>query len=111
MGVNNISHYNYSHTATPIHHHPTPPSLSSSLHFPSVFTPSHSSAPSLCLDYTFYFIHSPSTSLFCSSFNLLLFAKHVSSFLTTSTLAYLFQTSDLRLESGGLNLHRYTKEI
>lgn len=41
MGVNNISHYNYSHTATPIHHQPssTPPSLSSSLHFPSVFTP------------------------------------------------------------------------
>lgn len=41
MGVNNISHYNYSHTATPIHHQPSsdPPSLSSSLHFPSVFTP------------------------------------------------------------------------
>lgn len=23
MGVNNISHYNYSHTATPIHHQPS----------------------------------------------------------------------------------------
>ncbi len=41
MGVNNISHYNYSHTATPIHYQPSysPPSLSSSLYFPSVFTP------------------------------------------------------------------------
>lgn len=44
MGVNNISHYNDSHTATPIHHQPScapppPLSLPSTSHFPSVFTP------------------------------------------------------------------------
>ncbi len=34
MGVNNISHYNYSHTATPIHHQPSS-------------TPLHSLPPSI----------------------------------------------------------------
>lgn len=79
MGVNNISHYNYSHTATPIHHQPfsNPPSLSSSLHFPSVFTPNLFSVPSLWLDYTFYFILSDSLSLFYLSS-----VKYIFPFLT-----------------------------
>lgn len=68
MGVNNISHFNYSHTATPIHQQPSsnpPPSLSSSLHFPSVFTPKLFFAYSQWLDYTFYLL-SPTHFLFLS---------------------------------------------
>lgn len=52
MGVNNISHYNYSHTATPIHQPPNLglPSFSICLHS-LIFT----SAPSSWLDYTFFY--------------------------------------------------------
>lgn len=50
MGVNNISHYNYSHTVTPIHQPPhfNLPSFSICLHSQSLI-----SAPSSWLSYTF----------------------------------------------------------